>query len=817
MTRLSKRATPFYPLLLAIAVLAAFEDFASSDRVPAYRDLLVFAIPFKHFLASRLQRGELPLWNPWIYMGTPFLASLQSGVFYPPSVFFLLPFPLGFNVFLFAHFLVAVSGFWFLSRERGLSAPACAIGSLTFGLGGYLVSTINLTSHLQAAVWLPWCLFFWIRGMRPWRDAYLVLFGLTLTIAMLAGAPEILLMILGVLAGWTAFAAPCSWTDRLHLGMMLGLVLLAALGVAAFQIVPTLEYIGQSDRSGALPLVEVTTWSLQPVSFFQLLLPHSVTPGASLDPSHQILEAGNPWIRSIYLGIVPLSLAIASVAVGRERRFWGTVILVSVVLAFGSATPVFPMLYSVLPGVFGRFRYPEKFYFLTHFATALLASEGAEQCVRGDRRSTRLAHVAAFTFFAVALLLVLARWLWPALYLLFVAGLSGTFAPMTQYVPLAEDLASKSLRSVLLLGCFLGTLWLRRILLLSESTFRAALVALVAVDLASMAHGLNHTVSWRALEEQRADFDVDALRAAHQRMFLYQTLSAPFAGQEPQPIPGLEHWLRFEQQARSFEEAAGALWRTMFFDIPMVREVGTLSGGDGIMRSSDNALRAAVSTASRDRAVKLLRIFGVAQFAGPVPLEVPELEPVKQVGNPPLFIYRVTKPVPAVYLASRLVRAATSTEAFQRMVDPDFIPGVDATVEELPRDWSQASDVAGAGEVRVVTWRDDRVELAVDALRQSFLVLNDSFFPGWYVRVDGQPARIHRANSLARGVAITAGNHRVEFFYAPRSFAVGAAISLATLLAVTIVVAIRRGRRDPMPMPPRASEAPRPQAPPQTT
>ena len=112
------------------------------------------------------------------------------------------------------------------------------------------------------------------------------------------------------------------------------------------------------------------------------------------------------------------------------------------------------------------------------------------------------------------------------------------------------------------------------------------------------------------------------VRDARQRMFLYQTVSTPFPGQMPRPIVGLEHLLQLPQPAKSAEVAAGNLWRTMFSDVPMVAEVGTLSGDDdGITRSSDIALREAVSSVPRDAAVKLLRTFGVAELAGSTPLQ----------------------------------------------------------------------------------------------------------------------------------------------------------------------------------------------------
>ena len=778
------------PLLVLAAIVAAFEDFLSADRIPAYRDLLVFVVPFKHFLADHLRRLALPLWNPCLYMGTPFLASLQSGVFYPPSLVLALPFPLGFNLFLLLHFVCAATGFWCFSRWRGLGANAAALGALSFTLGGYLVSMVSLTNHLQGAVWIPWVSLFWMRYASERHRRDLALFVVSFALELLAGSPETALMISALLVAWTILVTPRGWIGRLHLAATFVAGALIAGGLVAFQLVPTLEYVQHSDRGGTLPFEEVATWSLQPVSLFQLLLPQYVAPGGDAPWVQQNLGGATPWIASLYLGIVPLCLAIAAAASAREARFWGAVIVVSMLLALGASAPLLPWLYRLAPFVFGRFRYPEKFYLLVQFAAAVLAAEGAERCIQRIRGCERLAVIAALALLVPIAGLLLLRWFFPASYLHFVAAMTGRVTPFTQIAPVAESLSDKGVRSAVLLACLLAVLGIHRAAALSEPLFRTILVLLVGVDLASVAHGLNHAVSWSGLQSQTLVTDVDALRAHHRRIYLYQTETAPFAGQAAQPISGLEHWVRFEPEVRSVDEYLRELWRTMLLDIPMVHGLGTLSGGDGIVRSSDSRLRREVAGASREGAVKLLRVFGVGVLAGAVPLEATELEGGPALpGGAPAYVYKMREPVAAAYVTAHVSQATTAEEAFRRMLEPTFEPGRDATVDALPRDWVEPSPGEGnAGKVEIRCWAEEEVELLVWAERPLLLVLNDSFFPGWSARVDGVAAEIRRANFLSRGVFVPRGQHQVRFLYRPRSFLIGIAISLGSLLVATIAV-----------------------------
>jgi len=85
-----------------------------------------------------------------------------------------------------------------------------------------------------------------------------------------------------------------------------------------------------------------------------------------------------------------------------------------------------------------------------------------------------------------------------------------------------------------------------------------------------------------------------------------------------------------------------------------------------------------------------------------------------------------------------------------------------------------------AGTVEFARYAPKFIELNADAAAPSVLLLNDRFHPDWKVWVDGRPQRLLRCNYIMRGVALTAGKHRVEFRFEPQLTTFY--ISLATLL-----------------------------------
>ena len=92
---------------------------------------------------------------------------------------------------------------------------------------------------------------------------------------------------------------------------------------------------------------------------------------------------------------------------------------------------------------------------------------------------------------------------------------------------------------------------------------------------------------------------------------------------------------------------------------------------------------------------------------------------------------------------------------------------------------------------------DQNVRVRVRAARAGYLVLADTYYPGWEARVDGRAAPIRPANVAFRAVPVPAGNHTVTFTYSPASVRAGGAVTVGALLIVVVVLAsgpVRRRR-----------------------
>jgi hypothetical protein len=90
---------------------------------------------------------------------------------------------------------------------------------------------------------------------------------------------------------------------------------------------------------------------------------------------------------------------------------------------------------------------------------------------------------------------------------------------------------------------------------------------------------------------------------------------------------------------------------------------------------------------------------------------------------------------------------------------------------------------------------NNRLTLRVKTGENGFLVLSDTYYPGWKVYVDGEKKKIYRANYTFRAVPLHPGTHQVEFVYDPLSFKLGAMITFLTIIGCFGIGWISRAKR----------------------
>lgn len=378
MNALIRRIRLFTALILLFLPLVFFYKLVFTGMILARGDVYAYFYPYWQVRNAALSSGALPLWSPELFMGVPLLANSQVGTFYPPN-WPLVPFdpPTGVAISLLAHITWALAGAYILARRTvRLEHVPALLAAAIFGLGGYMGAKVENINQLQALAWMPW-LFALLDAAIGQGAArrWVLLLAVGLALQTLAGHPQtVFITVVGLAvygaATWFTPARRASWRARLRPLLILAAAGGGALLLASPQLLPMLELMGGSNRSGGLNPQQAMAFSLNPFVI-----------GRGLLPSYDGLLFGE---YVAYTGVIGLGLAILGIfnriPTDRPETIYRLPWIVLAVVGFGLALGLYNPLYwtlANLPG-FSFFRVPARWLALFALAAAMLAGIGLQ-------------------------------------------------------------------------------------------------------------------------------------------------------------------------------------------------------------------------------------------------------------------------------------------------------------------------------------------------------------------------------------------------------------------------------------------------------
>lgn len=700
-------------------------------------DLFTYFHPMHQEAARRLAQGELPLWNPWQLAGLPFLATLQTGVFYPLNVLYLaLPTERAMELLTLFHMLLAGGFAYGLGRALGLGRLPSMVGGLVYPWSSFLVSAHLVPAAIATLAWIP-ALFAAVarihRGGGPGWSAAL---GGGVAMILLAGYMGLAVYGLQALAlyalwngirtlragrGVKTLVREAGWVAA---GVTLGVML------AAPQWIPTLELSGLSARSTE----GLTDSQIEPFAYLQLsqwttLFKPGSSPGG-------------------YVGEVALLLLLPGLMVTRlrtETAFFGGIAILAGILALGSETPLYE-LYKSLPT--GRmFRLPPRFLSIFTFGAAVTASLGAEALLspRVNGATRRLLMVGSVALTCAALIAVgLAHLPRLAIGASFLLG-------FVVFVPNRAIITA----GVTIVAMIFGNLFLTTLNTQTQTWKEGASQLLREYD--------------PLYEKLRNELHL-------QRAIIHVNL-AHIASTSPKQasLHGLYLFEDYEPLVpRRYADYATYLQKgTLYQNLPI-----PYSGGYDI----------------RDP-FRFPRLLAAAGVAVEVTLED------DRGGTHRFRLKEIPGALPRAYVVHGVRAAVDRLETLRAIADGDLELESEVILESPPGSAIRSPGPAESGEwVRFLSYEPEAIVLEASLLRPGALVLLDADFPGWHAWVDGSSARIYNANYLFRALLLPAGTHHIVFRYTPQSVRIGLFVGATGLTLLVAFVALsflnrKRNRR----------------------
>ena len=358
----------FYSLLFAVF----FAPVIFNNRLLAPGDGLLYH--FSYFQSKKV------FWDTLLANGFPMTADPQVMSWYPPSLIFSL-LPGGWNIFVVSAYVMAscfTYGYVYALTESKL---ASAVGGIIYGMCGFMMAHLGHTAIIHVAAWLP--LIVWSLEMlrRKFSAVWLTIGSFAVACCVLAGHLQIVVYVLILSACYIVALGWRAETGRGRYYLIACVLLLLGLGLAALQILPTMELASLSART-EYTFADFASYSF-PFNQSVLLLFPGVFGGLTHYGVSSYFGQWNLTELTGYVGLLPLMLAGIGFVAARRRAvaiFWLSAALVALLLALGDQTPLAHLVYG-LP-VIGKFRVPARHFIEMAFSISVLAGIGVAAIVR---------------------------------------------------------------------------------------------------------------------------------------------------------------------------------------------------------------------------------------------------------------------------------------------------------------------------------------------------------------------------------------------------------------------------------------------------
>ncbi|MCR5662114.1 MAG: YfhO family protein [bacterium] len=695
-------------------------DFSGSD-------LLDMNFPRRVLAAQAIRCWHMPHWTPTLSCGLPLLAEGQAGVFYPFGIvpFLLFPPVAACNAAIIVTLAIASSCGYALGRSCGLSKGASAITGVAFGFSSAFLFRLKHLNMVQSIAWLPlsWALV--LQYLKTRRHIWPLLLAAVWCLQILAGHPHVtyISVISAIMLAVFYSAAiiidglrqkqdgagksadnshKCAWKSSIA---ALAVFILCGIGSAALgavQLLPTYELSVNSVRSGAVEKKDLNNYPFTAACLQRLINPYINGNPAAGFANIDISKQGVFWENTVYIGIIPLILALGSFKKWQAEKT--AVILVAAVSLAASLSPTgltYDFFRAVCPG-FNKFRFPCRFLIPFTCSLALLAGFGAEN---------------------------LLSWL----------GKRGS----------KGNLIKNAATAAILILTFANLYW-------ANAQYQSYLPVSVATPPASIANGgrvanpgagiawqyFFKDCGWKGSEEKITSFGT----------ILPADLAAIWG------VQNISDHVLFE--------GGMAQERILRLNVAILKGCDFRTGTMNISRPALNLIK-------RMGADRLTSFMPIVSEDNSLPSPT-----AYNAGSLPQAQACPLPATPRVRLAGRVIEEPQDIDMaiklFQSNIfDPDKMVMLKSSGEKN-------ADISGNA---AITNEDgNRITIDADVTGDGYLVLLDTWYPGWKAFIDGKETEILRADIAFRAVRISEGHHTVEFIYKSTYFTAGLIITIMSMI-----------------------------------
>lgn len=768
------------------SVVVWFWDEIANGFLFCFLDINKYFYPYRLFLVQSIKSGILPLWNPFIYMGYPFLATFQTGLFYPITlIYFFLPFDIAFNLYIILHCFMALVFMYVFLRDIKLGVSASVFGAFCFAFSGYLNSILHMLSSLSSFVWLPLLAMYLRRLFYHSNMASGKLFNFSISVflftaMLLGGEPSIF--------AWTSFFVFLYILienviyKRDIVGFIKNIaaffaVLFFALMLSAVTLLPFLELVQYSIRSHGLSFFEASYWSFSFPRLITLAIPYFFNLSS-------MAFVNTEWVKNPYLGIIPIMFALFAGLLLIKKKNMQLLLLglfASIILALGKFTPLYLLLFNTVP-FFSLNRYPVKVLFMATFLCSVLAALGFDAMLSFDEAQNKtktrillwssalgagLFAAAIFFSYKIQLFADLCR-------SLFVVEIK-QFIPKGLYLAIA----ARNISNIEILGVMI--IFICALLLFAINkriTKWAAITGIIILLFFDLFTANRNTL----LAIKSSDYHKESknIKMLISDKDLFRVFTSP--GMETR------YMYEYESEFKDYPKTLLSIRDRITPNQNMIYKISHVLAYESIKSNDQEELIAKINKLDSLDGIKILNLMNVKYLVSPYRLKLEGYSLIsitkEAARKGEIYIYENNNVLPRAMVIPKC-KVLGKDEMLKFIVSSKFNPKKEILVEKLISAETGRYSPASIGSYGIN-------QVRIKARGPGFLLLSDYYYPGWKVFVDGREKCLIKADYLFRAVQIGEGEHNIEFAYRPLSFIIGLGLSCITFVFLVGIIIYSR-------------------------
>lgn len=816
--------------IIFILIIIVLILFFNRNIVLTFFNKVVFGIDLHNFYCWRsfttetLLQGKIPLWCPYTFGGYPFLASLQPAVFYPATILYLfLPINIAYNTEILVTMLLMAIFMYLWLRELSLAKVSTLIGIIIFIFSGFVAYRIYAghINHIRALLWLPLIFYLTQKGLKAKNNYRLLIYGIIcgwmVSFQISAGIPQFVIYTMLALFLFIFIAIVSS--DKNFKKGIIFIAIINVLGglLSSIQILSTLEGFKLSCINKSFDYA--TSFSLPPVGLLTFIFPNFFgSPLSNNYKSH--LTGGYYWELQNYLSVIALLLtfvALISVLLKSKKSSRSSNYIVmmfyisifSIIIALGKYTPIFRILYYIIPGIKGT-QSPSRALGILSFSIGTLSAFGF-QVVNEYLKNKRI------IYFLVAFMLL---------------GITcyDLFTFNSPFINVTSDLIPASDRRLLdkLLELKSGDddkLWRIDAKILGNHVIPYSIENIRGVN----------TFRLATFENLTKILDVEKLR----KLLNVKYVVSPEPHSKIYPASSMENYSNV-QLVKDFQSSIGKSlkngnisgpyeyfpegnYEISYFlkvdnnknRVPVAIIDVTTGGGEQILvtreiqandfKAVDKFIPFTLILKLKEPSVLEFRTHYISQNNVNLWFEKVEVKPIPY--DPERIVYR-DQDASVVILRNEqfLPRILSVPFAFisnekqiiNILKNKNWDPRLVVLLErELPVEFKGIvkhtpfinSEIScEQGKIEVKRYSSDVISFSISLPSKGILLLSEIYYPGWKAEIDGKIEEIYKVNYAFRGIPIKEGRHEVRLSYVPTFWKISKRVSFFTAISSVIIL-----------------------------